>query len=334
MLNGALAVLVWLVPLATAQAQRQPQDMAVPAIFAPGVISGPAHDSAPAFGADGDTVYFSRSNPAQSTILLSRRSGGRWGAPEIADFSGVWNDMEPTMGPGGAYLIFVSNRPANAGGGAIEGHFNGMVQKGGNLWRVDRREEGWSDPVRLPDVINTNTSTFAPSIAADGSLWFMTTDAGSGKFRLFRSQSHGGTFEPAQPLPFSDGTNTDVDPAVAADESFVVFGSGRLPKRGIDLFIAFREHGVWGQPIHLGDTVNSAGSDAEARLGVDQRTLYFSSERTLPVNFPRSHSQAIADTERMQAWDNGNYNIWSVSLAPWLDARSALRPSGPAAAEH
>ena len=306
--------------------------VAPPQVFAPGVISGPAHDSAPAFTPDGDSVFFSRSNPQQSTIFVSRRVAGRWSTPRIAPFSGEWNDMEPAMAPDGSYLVFVSNRPATAGAKPIEGQFNGAAHKGGNLWRVDRRGQGWRAPVRLPDAINTNTTTFAPSVASDGSLWFMTTDAKTLKFRLYRSQYRNGMFEAAQPLPFSDGTATDVDPAVAPDESFVVFGSGRMPKRSIDLFIAFRDNGRWGEPIHLGDVVNSPGSDAEARLDPDRRTLYFSSERTLPVAFPRSRAQANADSARMQAWDNGNYNIWSVSLTPWLDAHHAQVAAGQGAA--
>jgi Tol biopolymer transport system component len=299
---------------------------APPEIFAPGVISGPAHDSAPAFTADGDTVYFSRSNPVQSTILVSHRMASHgnesWSTPQAASFSGEWNDMEPALAPDGSCLVFVSNRPARAGEKPVEARYGGDAQKGGNFWRVDRKEAGWGTPRRLPDAINANTTTFAPAIAADGSVWFMTTDPKTAKFRLYRSQFHDGAFEPARPLPFSDGTSTDVDPVVAPDESFVVFGSARIPKRGIDLFITFHDGGRWGEPIHLGNVVNSIGSDAEPRLGPDRRMLYFSSERTVPVMFPRSRAQATADVARMQAWDNGNYNIWRVSLAPWLDAHA------------
>jgi len=297
-----------------------------PEVFAPGVISGPAHDSAPAFTPDGDTVYFGRSSAAQSTILVSHRTASGWSKPEIAPFSGEWNDMEPAMAPDGAYLVFVSNRPAVAGAPPIEGRFNGAVQKGGQLWRVDRRGDGWSAPVRLPDAVNANTTVFAPSVAADGSLWFMTTDAASGRFRLFRSAWRDGAYQAPAPLPFSDGSATDVDPAVAPDESFVVFGSGRRAGRGIDLFIAFRAGEGWGEPVWLGDAVNTPGSDAEPRLGADRRTLYFSSERTVPVAFPRSRAQARADEARMEAWDDGQYNIWRVPLAPWLDAHRAAAP--------
>lgn len=296
----------------------------VPRLFAPGVISGPAHDSAPAFSPDGDTVYFTRSNAAQSTILVSHRVHGQWREAKIAPFSGEWNDMEPAFAPDGSYLVFVSNRPATAGGGAIEGRFNGAAQKGGNLWRVDRRGNDWDAPKRLPDAVNPNTSTFAPSVARDGSLWFMTTDERSGKFRLFRSQYRDGHYRAAVPLPFSDGSSTDVDPAVAPDESFVVFGSGRTPRRGIDLFIAYRDETGWSAPQSL-DDVNGPGSDAEARLSPDLSTLYFSSDRVMPVVFPRTRSRAEQDSARMQAWDNGNYNIWQIPLAPRRSAQSPAR---------
>ncbi|MGN6518748.1 MAG: hypothetical protein ACTHK2_04905 [Dokdonella sp.] len=297
-----------------------------PVVFAPATISGPAHDSAPAFSPDGTSVYFTRSNAAQSTIFVSRRRGERWSEPQVAPFSGEWNDMEPAFAPDGSWLVFVSNRPAAAGGAPIEATYNGGVQKGGNLWRVERKGGGWSEPVRLPDAVNPNPSTFAPSVAADGSLWFMTTDATSGRFRLYRAPFRDGRYHAAEPLPFSDGGTTDVDPAVAPDESFVVFGSGRRPNVGIDLFIAFRDGDGWKEPVWLGERINSSGSDAEPRLGPDHATVYFSSERVVPVAFPRSRAQAQTDTARMLAWDDGNYNIWSVSLQPWLSSAKSSAP--------
>jgi len=288
----------------------------VPTIFAPGILSGPAHDSAPAFTPSGDVVYFGRSNPQQSTILVSeRRTDGLWSEPRIAPFSGTWNDMEPAMSPDGRFLVFISNRPDREDGPKVEGFYNGSKQNGGRLWRVDRLNHGWSAPTLLPTNVNTNASIYAPSVAADGSLYFMTPDAGSGKFRLFRAQSHNDSYRSAQPLPFSDGTATDVDPAVAPDESFLVFGSGRIANRGIDLFIVFRDGQDWGEPIHLGDDINTSKSDAEPRLAADGQTLYFSSERVVPVQFPRTPEQAQADVARMQSWDNGNYNIWQVPLS-------------------
>jgi len=252
-----------------------------PEVFAPGTISGPDHDAAPAFAPDGKTVWFNRSDGAHSTILESRLEAGRWSAPRVASFSGQWSDMEPAMSPDGRFLVFVSNRPADGGDRPLDGRFMGKTFPGGggNLWRVERTAAGWSAPVRLPDAINSDPSTFAPSVAADGSLWFMHPVDDGRRFRLYRAAWRDGRFEAPAALPFSDGTTNDVDPAVAPDESFVVFGSSRPPARDMDLFVAFRQGSAWSAPRHLGDVVNSPGSDAEARLSPDARTLYFSSER-------------------------------------------------------
>ncbi|WP_431216112.1 TolB family protein [Puia sp. P3] len=87
-----------------------------PEIFAPGVISGPLHEAAPAFTPDGKTVYYHCAGGAvQGTILVSHLVKGGWSRPVIAPWSGEWSDIEPAMSPDGSYLIFSSNRPAMAG---------------------------------------------------------------------------------------------------------------------------------------------------------------------------------------------------------------------------
>ncbi|HLZ86348.1 MAG TPA: hypothetical protein VKQ52_03860, partial [Puia sp.] len=107
-----------------------------PEVFAPGVVSGPVNDAAPAFSPDGNTVYFHRSGPAMSgVILVSHRRNGVWSTPEIASFSGRWQDIEPAMAPDGSYLIFASNRPVAPGGKGLDGLWNSQhyPNGGGNL---------------------------------------------------------------------------------------------------------------------------------------------------------------------------------------------------------
>lgn len=285
-----------------------------PEVLGPATISGPNHEAAPVFDPDGRTLYFQRSSNAGGTILVTHRRRGGWSQPQIASFSGVWDDIEPAMAPDGSFMVFISNRPAAQGEKPVQGFYNGTTQSGGNMWRVDRRGKGWSDPVRMPDTINRSSTIFAPAIVADGSIYFMDTFGEKSRFRLYRSQYRNGSYEPAQPLAFSDGTYTDVDPAVAPDESFMVFGSGRPPATSMDLFVVRRDGSGWGLPVHLGDELNMSGSDAEPRFSPDLQILYFSSERTMPVTYPRSLAQARRDLARIQAWDNGQYNIWFVPL--------------------
>lgn len=312
LLPGLLAaVLAW--PSHAGQAAGDPT------IFAPGVISGPVHDAAPAFSPDNRMLVFGRSDAERATLLVSRHTPTGWSRPVVAPFSGRWHDMEPAFAPDGRWLVFVSDRPARAGGAALRGHYQGGEYPGGHLWRVERVGDGWGEPVLLPAAVNASDATFAPSVAADGSLYFMHPDPATGKFRLFRSQYRHEHYAEPLPLPFSDGTVSDVDPAVAPDESFIVFGSGRRPARGMELYIAYRDHGRWSMPVWMGDRVNSRGSDAEARLSPDRRTLYFSSER-----LTSGHGG------HRPAWDNGKYNIWRAPLGPWLRAPTIAAPSAPA----
>ena len=186
--------------IAVAAAQAAP-----PEIFAPGVVSGPSNDADAAFAPDGTTLVFSR----DGAILLSTKSPAGWSTPVLAPFSGRWMDAQPTFAPDGGALVFVSNRPLADGDAA---------RPGGNLWRVERHGDAWGEPLHLPAVVNRGPSIWGPSVAADGSLYFMDRVDGKGPFKLWRAQ-------------------------------------------------------------------------------------------------------AEADLARIAAWDNGNQNIWRVSLAPWLDAR-------------
>jgi len=314
-------------------ADAAPVAPGVPAVFAPGVISGPSRESVPAFTPDGNTVYFTRDN----AILVAHRHGTSWSAPEVAPFSGRWGDWEPAMSPDGAFLIFVSNRPAVEPGAALDGEWGYPTRTvfktyGGNLWRVERRGDSWGTPVRLPDMVNRGTGVWEPSIVADGSLYFMDAHL-PGRFRIYRSQYRGGSYQEPQQLPFSDGTWSDVDATVAPDESFLVIASNRPPVEGQrhELFLAFRDAGGgWGPLRHLGPAVNDATADQiQPRLGPDRHTLYFTSGRTTPIHYPRSPAVRDADLRRAQTWDNGASNIWQVDLSPWLRPAPGGGPGSP-----
>lgn len=308
---------------ATSLAQSAVLSTGAPEIFAPGVISGPANDGAPAFTPDGRTLYFTRSGASWGFILESRQAHGRWTTPRIAPFSGQWGDQQPALAPDGSRLIFASFRPPPVDTGA-----GATAAPGSALWQVVRVGRGWSAPVRLPATVNISPRIFKPSIAADGSLYFMARTDADKTWRLYRAPYRNGTYGNAEPLPFSDGTHTDVDPEIAPDESFLVFSSaGRAADDTHEhLYIVFKTAGAWGSitPVrYAGDRPKGGADDGEAHLGRDNRTLYFTSGRTVPIDRHRTRAQAAQDFARLNAWDNSNNNVWSLSLAPWLDAAKA-----------
>ena len=256
-----------------------------------------AHDASPAFTPGGDTVVFTRGSGTARRLYVAHRHDGAWSTPMRAPFSEQWMDFEPAMAPDGSYLVFVSNRPANGEGQALDGDWGGKPQpgRGGNLWRVDRVGDGWGTPVRLSDVVSASNSTFSPAVGKDGSLYFVRVNRDNGAFRLYRSRCDHTACQVAQPLALGAvGDRSDYDPAVAPDQSFIVFSSDRppAPSNGGDLFIAYATPGGWSAPMDLG----VAGD--EARLGADRNTLYYSAP---------------------------DHHIHRVSLAPWLQQHTASR---------
>ncbi len=285
-----------------------------PAIFAPDSIAGDADDGAAAFTPDGATVYFMRGTDS-FTLMESHRDHGRWSAPRVTPFSGHWRDLDPSMAPDGSFLLFVSNRPAAPGGSPIDAVSAGRryAGRGMNLWRVDRRGDRWGTPVRLPDVVNRCSMTFAPSVAADGSIYFIGCAAPDGSLRLMRAVYRHGSYQTPYVVKLGDKNAQIRDPAIAPDRSFIVVATKHAAQQPYRLAIAFHTAEGWGALRDLGDAVNGGKHSMGAQLGPDHRTLYFYSDRRLPPTDPGGAA----------AWNNGDDHIWQVSLAPWLD------PSGP-----
>jgi Tol biopolymer transport system component len=292
---------------------------AVPQVFAPGVISGPADDEGPAFAPDAKTVYFFRSNSKDYFIMESQQVKGGWSAPKVAPFSGQWRDLEPAMAPDGSYMIFASTRPLPGRDTPPDGSWGGQPHpgKGGSLWRVDRKGDSWGEAKRLPDTVNRSNNIFSPTIAANGDLYFMDAVGEGMHFRLFMSALKDGVYQAPVAMPFTAGQYGGVDAAVAPDESYMVFSSNRPPAPAgqSDLFIVFRKDGVWGEPQHLPDSINAYAPAVESHLSPDGKTLYFASSHVVTGSAPRDSKaleQVLAD---MQSWNNSSLNIWQVDIS-------------------
>lgn len=253
-------------------------------------ILNPDHDDSPAFTPDGQMFFFDRTVDHNKVILVSRRVNGRWTQPETAPFSGRWLDQDPVVSPDGTFLVFSSNRPITGHGDSVVFEQDGKAYRGANLWRVDRRAKGWGTPVWLGSGVNGTSLVVAPSVAANGALYFIRRLDGA--MHIFRSEYRDGSYLPAVRVDLGDPAQPTHDPAIAPDESFMVFDYGKGENSLGRLCIAFREGNHWSAPEDLGDAVNG---DAPwgAHLSPDHGTVYVT----------------------------GNTHIWRLSLAPWLSGR-------------
>jgi hypothetical protein len=250
-------------------------------------------DDTLAFTPDGNTVFFDRSAGTHKTVMIAHRVNGHWAQPKVASFSGQSFDQDPLVAPDGSYLLFNSDRPTTPGGKPLtQSYFaGGKTAPGSNIWRVDRTATGWGKPVRLGPTINNDAFIDFASLAADGTLYFIRWNTGEKAMHIWRATMKGGAYQTPERVILGDPKETLHDPAVAPDQSFIVFDSGKV-KGGLGrLSIAFREGDHWGKPIDMGDTLN--------------KDLPWGSHLA-----PDGHNVYVT----------GNSGISKISLDQWLDA--------------
>jgi peptidoglycan-associated lipoprotein len=122
-------------------------------------------DGTPSFSADGKEMYFTRciysdEGPTGASIMVMKKSGGRWGQPEklpMGPDSLVY--AHPAISPDGKTLYFVSDQPGGFGGK--------------DIWKVTRESgNAWGPPVNLGAEINTPADEMFPYVREDGRLYF------------------------------------------------------------------------------------------------------------------------------------------------------------------
>jgi Tol biopolymer transport system component len=261
-----LVKLVWIVFAAaiTASAAQQP----VPQPFETQMLGDTA--LSPAFSPDEHTMLFTRQANRTSVIMESHRTTSGWSKPQPASFSGRYADMDPAFGPDGSYLVFASARPAP-----------GTQEKTLNLWIVQRSGTTWGTPAHLPPSVNVSSYAFAPSVARDGTIYFMGSSK-THRHQLYRSRLRGNRYEDAEKLSFSSPATKDADPLVAADQSYVLFvSSGRngAADTNAHIYVARANGSSWAvTPVGYRGEYDGE-SDCCLTYGPDVKTVLFTGSR-------------------------------------------------------
>jgi hypothetical protein len=233
-----------------------------PEIFAPSLISkSNSLAGGVAFSGDGLLLAYKLEVPSGDTwdeqIWFSHEQGGRWTEPSRFPFDGQFHDWDSQFSRAERSLYFTSKRPAR---------FQGNESKYSHIWKSEFINDGWTEPTLVAEPVNQldNYSGY-PSFTNDGTVYFHSQRPdGRGGTDIYRARSINGKYADVENL--GEVINTpgqDLDPAIAPDESFLIFLSNR-PNNGptdYDLFIAFRDSDDnWSEPQGLYPLVgNNAG---------------------------------------------------------------------------
>ncbi len=148
-----------------------------------------------------------------------------------------------------------------------------------------KKDDNWSEPVNLGEVINTSSSEKQPSISPDGrTLYFISNRAGGkGGFDIYSSHlDDNGHWE--APVNLGDSINTaynEQSPFIHADNQTLYFSSdGWVGMGGYDLYVSHRsDDGYWRKGINMGYPINTQKDEIGLFVNARGNKAYFSSSR-------------------------------------------------------
>jgi Tol biopolymer transport system component len=106
-------------------------------------------------------------------------------------------------------------------------------------------------------------------------------DGTYGRWDIYRAEYKVGQYVNVQNIGFPVNSKvSDADPAVAPDESYLLFCSHRPDGFGkSDLYITFRKQdGTWSTPQNMGPDINTPYSEEKPYITCDGKYLFFSND--------------------------------------------------------
>ena len=226
--------------------------------------------SSPVFSPDGNEMYWSKylveTNHIQ--IWYTRKVDGQWTTAIKLEIPGINGDTNcPVFVPGDEGLYFIN-------------YYNGSFV----LYRATRTVSGWGNPVIVNVPIPQGLSLdWSFSISDNKNLYLsLSSTDGSGVSQIYLSIYNDGVYEvPILIENLGTGLYGNFDPAIAPDESFLIFVSRRNNGFGYhDLYICFRMGvGVFTEPISMGTQINTTSEDGRPHISPDGLYLFFTTEK-------------------------------------------------------
>jgi len=310
---------------ASLSAQPAPYDSGKPlpkaTLFAPGIICTGDYESHATLTPDGREIYFLKMAPNFSrwTIFVSRYKDGRWSQPEVAPFSGQYQDADPYITADGKHFYFISDRPVDVGGERQSHH---------DIWVMDKTESGWSAPRHLPAPVNSDADSYYPIVLKNGTLYFGSQRKDSkGLGDIYRAvpQKDGSYAVENLGTPVNTGAG-EYEAFVTEDEQMLLLAATKRSDSlgDYDLYVSHRQaDGKWSEPVDLGPEINSPERELSPKLTPDGKYLIWMSCR-VPALPAKSQRRITAEVlHELHSPGNGLGDIYQIEVS----AVPALKPS-------
>lgn len=251
---------------------------AEPLIFASGLMNPRIHHyhSPPVFSQALDEMYFSVYPNYEDTqcIFVSKKRDGIWRKPELAKFSGQYQDGRPILSPDGNTLYFYSKRPF---------HIGDSTPENSNIWYVKRRGDDWTSPQLLSFSESLGSSFYPDHYASDGIFYFSVKIA-SRDYEIYQCKIINDRPVNIKRVdePVSMIGSIELGAVTNKENTVLVFQKtvNRNGDNGSILQASIKQNdGKWGDPKPLSDKINQ-GITRFASFTRDGKYFFFTSTKS------------------------------------------------------
>lgn len=228
------------------------------------------------FTPDMQDYYFTLSDVefGSFTVMHSRQLVSGWSRPDTAFFNSEYFEHGVHFTRDNRWLYFCSTRPLDTDTLADTWH----------IWRCRKSDETWSDPeyVHIPGLGHKLVSH--PSMTNEGRLYFHSGNTDYSDLALYFADQHLGQFKQPKKVTFPNDMNQNtITPFVAPDESYLLFA--KIADGKEELFISYKEDGLWNQPIRLNDVINT-NNRGNPFVTPDNQYLYYATGELSAYGLP------------------------------------------------
>jgi outer membrane protein OmpA-like peptidoglycan-associated protein len=246
-------------------------------------INTPDSEYLPAFNANGSVMVYTKrksseflSNPStrgqQEDLYISyidNDNNFSKGIP-LEELNTRLNEGAHSFSQDGKILIFTAcDRPQSFGGC--------------DLYISFKKNNNWSEPQNMGDVINTRHWESQPCLSADNkTLYFSSTRSGGyGKADIWKVNLENGKWSDAVNLgPLINTKGNEESPFIHPDNETIYFRSDHHIGLGdFDLFLSRLSNDEWTIPVNLGYPINSKGSEGALYVDLNGQKAYYATDK-------------------------------------------------------
>jgi Tol biopolymer transport system component len=198
---------------------------------------------------------------------------GIWTEPRPSNHTQNPYDPDLPISPDERTLFFALNRSTDG---------MGESETGWDMWMTKWTDQGFSHIRRLAEPVSSEKRDAWASLAQNGNLYFMSNRNGSyGRWDIYKALYEDGQYVDVHNIGRPvNSEESEADPAIAPDESYLLFCSSRAGGFGeSDLYIAFRKQdGSWTTPQNMGPVINTSADEEKPYVTSDGKYLFFSND--------------------------------------------------------